>query len=249
MPCVTVMQPWTEPRLVFQVLNESSPFFGVALTFATYYAATKLYQALGSPVFVHPLLIAIAALALLLEIVGVRYEQYYRSAEPLHLLLGPVVLLLAVPLWRQLSAIRDAGAGLVIVLLIGSVTGIATSVGIALAFSAPHELVSTLAPRSVTTPVAINLSEALGGLPALTTLAVILSGLVGATVGWPLLKALGFKDRRAKGFAIGVAAHVIGTARVFQIDQRAGAFSSLGMILNALMTAFIIGLVRLAYSP
>jgi hypothetical protein len=127
------------------------------------------------------------------------------------------------------------------VLFIGAIVGIATSAGMAMFFGATDQLVSTLAPKSVTTPVAIKLSEGLGGVPAITALIVILTGLVGATIGWPLLKALGIRDVRAKGFAIGIAAHVIGTARVFQIDQQGGAFSSLGMILNALMTAALIG--------
>lgn len=98
------------------------------------------------------------------------------------------------------------------------------------------------APKSVTTAVAINISEDLGGAPTITALVVILTDLIGATFGWPLLKVLGISDPRAKGLAIGVASHVVGTARVFQIDQKAGAFSSLGMILNAITTTLLIWL-------
>jgi predicted murein hydrolase (TIGR00659 family) len=231
----------------FQIMSAQAPFMGIAITFGAYFASTKLYQVMGSPIFAHPLLIAIAAVALTLNLSSVPYELYFQSAEPLHLLLGPVVVLLAVPLWRQLNAIRDLGPKLLLVLFIGAVTGVATSAGVALLLAAPAELVSTLAPKSVTTAVAINLSESLGGVPAITAVVVILTGLVGATFGWPLLHALRICDPRAKGFAIGVASHVIGTARVFQIDQKAGAFSSLGMILNALMTASLIGLARLAF--
>jgi predicted murein hydrolase (TIGR00659 family) len=245
MPQTIVIPPWNEPREIFDALNGSTPFFGIALTFAVYYASARLHRAIGTPVFLHPLLIAIATIAIVLELTGVPYDSYYQSAEALHVLLGPVIVLLAVPLWRQMATIRETGVGLVFVLLAGSITGVATSVGVALALSAPDQLISTLAPRSVTTPVAINLSESLGGVPAITALLVILTGLVGATVGWPLLKGLGFRDPRAKGFAIGIAAHVIGTARVLQINQQAGAFASLGMILNALMTTLILGLAQL----
>jgi predicted murein hydrolase (TIGR00659 family) len=233
---------------MFQLMCAQAPFLGITITLGAYVASTKLYRAMGSPIFVHPLLIAIAAIAVCLKLMSLPYEVYFESAEPLHLLLGPVVVLLAVPLWRQLNAIWDLGPKLVLVLVIGAVTGIVTSAGIALLFAAPAELVSTLAPKSVTTAVAINLSESLGGIPAITAVVVILTGLVGATFGWPVLHAVGIRDPRAKGFAIGVASHVIGTARVFQIDQKAGAFSSLGMILNALMTAALIGVARISLS-
>jgi len=234
-----------EPHAVFMGLNDSTPFFGIAVTVGAYVAAVRFHRALGSPILLHPLLIAIVGIALSLKLMGVPYERYFLSAEPLHLLLAPVVVLLAVPLWRQLGAIRDLGPGLVLVLLVGAVTGIATSAGVALLLAAPDQLVSTLAPKSVTTPVAISLSESLGGIPAITALVVVLTGLAGATFGWPLLKSCGLHDPRAKGFAMGVASHVIGTARVLQINPVAGAFSSLGMILNAVMTAGLIGLARI----
>jgi predicted murein hydrolase (TIGR00659 family) len=229
----------------FQFLSGSTPFLGIAITFGIYFAATKLHKMMDEPVFLHPLLVSIAGIATTLHATSIPYERYFQSSEPLHLLLGPVVVLLAVPLWRQFGAIRALGTGLIVVLLAGAITGIATSAGVALMASAPRELVATLAPKSVTTPIAIELSENLGGVPAITALVVILTGLVGATFGWPLLEALGVSDPRAKGFAIGVGAHAIGTARVFQIDQKAGAFASLGMILNALLTAALIGAVRL----
>jgi predicted murein hydrolase (TIGR00659 family) len=240
----SAMIPWTEPQSLFDVLNGATPFFGIGLTFAVYYAAVKLHEIIGAPVLLHPLVLTIAAIAFLLNTAGVPYDDYYRSVELLHWLLGPAVILLAVPLWRHLATIRKLGIGVLFVLLAGSLTGVATSVGIAFAFAAPDELTLSIAPRSVTTPVAIHLSESLGGVPAITALIVILTGLAGATIGWPLLQALGFRDPRAKGLAMGVAAHVIGTARVFQIDQLAGAFAGLGMILNALTTAVLIAIVR-----
>lgn len=125
-------------------------------------------------------------------------------------------------------------------------TGIVTSAGVAVPLDAPRELIVTLAPKSVTSSVAIELSESLGGVPAITAMVVVLTGLTGATLGWWLLECLGFADPRAKGFAIGVASHVIGTARVFQIDPKAGAYSSRGMVLNAIMTAVLIGVARMA---
>lgn len=112
MPDVAVIPPSTDVTVIFDVLNGSTPFFGIALTFAVYHGATRRHQSVGSPVCLHPLLIAVAAIAVLLEAASVPYDRYYRTAEPLHWLLGPVVVLLAVPLWRQLATIRETGVGL-----------------------------------------------------------------------------------------------------------------------------------------
>lgn len=229
----------------YALLTQFSWSFGIALIFLTYWLSTKLHQALGSPMILHPLLIAVAIVAVSLHLLPIPYELFFDSVEPLHLLLGPVVVLLAVPLWRQLAAIHTIGFRLLPVLLIGSLTGIATAAGVAFLLGAPEELIATLSIKSVTTPVAMELSESLGGVPAITSMTVILSSLVGASIGWPLLVAFGLTDPRAMGFAIGVGANVLGTARAFQINQVAGAFSGLGMILNAVMTTGLIALYRL----
>jgi predicted murein hydrolase (TIGR00659 family) len=216
-------------------------FLGAALTFGLYALATWLYARLKSPVFLNPLLIAIAMLAAVLHAADVPYETYFASAEPIHWLLSPVVVLLSVPLWRQFDSIRGLGTWLAPVLLLGATVGITTAAGLAWAMGLSHETVATLAPKSVTTPVAIHLSDRLGGVPSITALVVILTGLAGATIGLPLLRLCGIRDPRATGLAIGVASHAIGTARAFQVDAKVGAYASLGMILNAIATALLIG--------
>lgn len=237
--------PATEIVTMIERFAEASPLSGVAITFLVYFGAVSLHRALGSPILIHPLLIAIAAIALALQASGVSYDVFYRSAEPLHWLLAPAVILLAVPLWRQLGAIRSVGLRLVPVLLVGAATGIATSAGIALMLGAPETVVAALTPKSVTIPVAVGLSESLGGEPAITAIVVILSGLIGATIGLPALRLCGVRDPRAQGLAMGVGSNMIGTARSFQISQVVGAFASLGMILNALVTTALIALLCL----
>lgn len=218
-----------------------TPFAGVALTLAIYAFATRLHKRIGEPVWLNPLLIAIVLLASLLAVTRTPYEAYFTSAEMLHILLGPVVVLLSVPLWRRLSEIRRLGPLLVPVLLIGGTTGILSSAGIAWALGFDAETIATLAPKSVTTPVAIGFSDALGGIASLTAVVVILTGLTGATLGLPLLRLFGICDPRAVGLAVGVGAHAIGTARVFQIDAVAGTYASVGMILNIFATAGLLG--------
>jgi putative effector of murein hydrolase len=124
-------------------------------------------------------------------------------------------------------------------LLAGSVSAIVSAVGIAWALGVRGETLVSLAPKSATAPVALGISEALGGSPTLTAVLVILTGVTGAIVATPLLNALRVRDWRARGFAVGVAAHGIGTARAFQVNETAGAFAGIGMGLNAFLTALI----------
>ncbi len=220
-------------------------FLGAALTFGLYALATRTYDAIGRPVFLNPLLLAILFLAVGLNVADVPYATFYASAEPIHWLLSPVIVLLAVPLWRQLQSIRVIGILLLPVLLLGALTGIISSVGLAWAMGLSEEVMATLAPRSVTAAVAIQISEGLGGIPSVTAAVVIMTGLAGATFGLPLLRLVGLRDPRAIGLGIGVASHAIGTARAFQVDAVVGAYASLGMILNAICTTIVIGLVLL----
>ncbi len=226
-------------------LKSALPFLGIAATFVAHAVSIRIHQSLGAPVYLHPLLFAILGVAGCLYLWEVPYHDYFRSAEPLHLLLGPVVVLLAVPLWRHMRDIREIGPKLIPALLIGALVGIASSAGLVWLFDGSPGLAATLAPKSVTTPIAISLSEGLGGVPAITALVVILTGLVGATTGYPILCALRIKDARVQGLAIGLSSHAIGTARAFQINATIGAYSGLGMILNALITVGLIGVFRL----
>ena len=125
----------------------------------------------------------------------------------------------------------------------GSLTAMGSALGIGWALGLRGEVLLSLAPKSATAPVAIGVSEAVGGVPALTAVLVIVTGIVGAVVATPILNALGMRDWRARGFAVGVAAHGIGTARAFQVHETAGAFAGIGMGLNAVLTAILVPLL------
>ncbi|MGF1552282.1 MAG: LrgB family protein [Paracoccaceae bacterium] len=222
------------------VFLEGQPMLGLVATLAVYAGAVGLHRTLGAPTLMPPFALATLAIGLALLAGGIEYRAYFESAEPLHWALGPVVVLLAVPLHRRLGDIR-AAAGLVAMLL---AFGCAVTLGVNLAvgrlFEIEPEVASSLVARSVTTPVAVGISEMLGGLPGLTALVVIATGLVGSVVAEPLFRLMRVEDDRARGFAMGVAAHALGTARAFQISETAGAFASLGMILNALATVAVL---------
>lgn len=221
------------------------PLFAVCLTVAAYAGAEMLWQRAGRPAVLNPVLIATTVVASLLVGLGIAYEDYLEQAKPIDETLSLVIVLLAVPLCRQFALVREAGAPLIAALVVGSTVAIATALLMPAVAGVSDDLVATIAPKSATAAVAVEVSEGLGGVAGLTAVIVISTGVFGAAFGPAVLDRGGVRDDRAKGFALGLASHAIGTARAFQISETAGAFASVGMILNALLT---IALAPLAFA-
>ncbi|MGB8814142.1 MAG: LrgB family protein [Paracoccaceae bacterium] len=217
----------------------ASPLLWLTATIAAYAVGDAAFQAAGRRPYVNPVLIAVVLLGTLLEITKTPYATYFEGAQFVHFLLGPATVALALPLWDARSHIRRAAVPILAALIAGSTTAVVSALAIANAFGIRGETLISLAPKSATAPVALGISDAIGGSPTLTAVLVILTGITGAIIATPLLNALGIKDWRARGFAVGVAAHGIGTARAFQVHPTAGAFAGLGMGLNAILTAFL----------
>jgi len=215
---------------------EAQPLFAICLTVAAYAVADTLWNSAGRPAILNPVLVATTILAGVLVVLGISYENYLRQAAPIAETLAVLVVLLAVPLCRQFWLIRQSRGPLLAGLVCGSVMAFVTALALPTLWSSGPELLATIAPKSSTTAVAVEVSERLGGLGGLTAVIVICSGIFGAAFGPGLLDAAGIRDERARGFALGVASHAIGTARAFQSSDTMGAFASLGMILNALLT-------------
>jgi len=184
-------------------------------------------------------LLVIAALV----VSGLPYDVFYTQAALLDEALGGVIVLLAVSLCRQAQLIRDAGTPLAVALVVGSVVAIGTALALPLAAGADPALLATLAPKSTTAAVAVEIAQAQGGAIGMTAVIVISTGIFGAVFGPAILAASGVRDPRAVGFALGLASHAIGTARAFQISDVTGSFASLGMILNAILTIALVPLV------
>ena len=215
------------------------PLLWLTATLVAYGAGDALFRASGRKPYVNPVLIAVVLLGAVLWGTGTSYATYFEGAQFVHFMLGPATVALAVPLYGNLSRVRATAVPMLAALVAGSVTAIVSAVGIAWALGVRGEVLVSLAPKSATAPVALGISEALGGSPTLTAVLVILTGVTGAIVATPLLNALRVRDWRARGFAVGVAAHGIGTARAFQVNETAGAFAGIGMGLNAFLTALI----------
>ncbi|EGD59073.1 LrgB-like family [Novosphingobium nitrogenifigens DSM 19370] len=218
----------------------STQLFWLAVTLTVFAGADALSLRSRRHPLCHPVLLATPALIVLIRLSGVTYATYSGATSVLGFLLGPAVVGLAVPIHARLGLIRRLALPLFLALLAGSLTAIVSAVGILWLFGGPPDLLATIAPRATTTPVAMELARQLGGRPSLAAALVLGAGVIGAMVATPLLNALGVRDMRARGFAVGVSAHGFGAARAFQVSETAGAFASLGMALNAVATALII---------
>jgi predicted murein hydrolase (TIGR00659 family) len=218
----------------------ASPLAALTATLIAYQAGDWIYRRFDRNPLLNPVLLAVAMLVSLLLASGIDYARYFEGAQFVHFLLGPATVALAIPLHAHFQTVRRSAAALLVSLLAGSMTAAASAVGIAWALGASPRTLASLAPKSVTTPIAMGISENLGGLPSLTAVAVILTGIIGATLATGTMNLLRITDWRARGFAIGVAAHGIGTARALQVNPVAGAFAGLAMGLNALATALLV---------
>ena len=220
----------------------TQPAVGVALTLAAFLVALRLHRLGRSHPVLNPTMLAIVMVASVVKLSGVGYGAYAQSASLVGFMLAPAVVLLAVPLYRQRHLIRNWIWPIAAALAVGMPTGIASAVGIAWFMGADRQTLLSLAPKSTTAGIAIGISERIGGVPALTAVLVIMTGIVGAVAGPLLAKALAVRDQRAIGLAMGIASHGIGTARALQISELAGAFAGLGMSLNGILTAILLPL-------
>ena len=223
----------------FWVYLSASPLLGLTLTLCAYLVAQRIFALCKASPLANPVAITVALIVGVLWLSGMSYERYFAGAQFVHFLLGPTTVALAVPLVRQLPRLRRALLPLGTALLAGCVTAIVSAVVVAVLLGATPELAYTLGPKSATSPIAMAVAERLGGIPALTAALVIGTGIFGAVFGTQLFQLLRVRSDAARGFALGLAAHGIGTARAFQVSPEMGAFAGLAMGLNGALTALL----------
>lgn len=183
-----------------------------------------------------------AVIVAVLMLTGTDYATYFKGAQFVHFLLGPATVALAIPLYRQWHRVRHSAVAILASLLCGSLVAALSAVGVAWLLGADTALLASVAPKSVTAPVAMAISEQLGGLPSLTAALVIATGIFGAVFGPVVLTLIGVTDWQARGLALGTASHGIGTARALQLNEIAGAFSGLATaLLLPLLWAMLFG--------
>jgi len=217
----------------------TQPSLWLAVTLVAYAIGMWLYKKSGYKTIFTPLLTSIVLIVAALLATHTDYATYMQGGQHINFLLGPATVALAVPLYEQRLRLAKLWIPLTCGLAVGAVVAIVSTVGIAALLGASRETVVSLAPKSVTVPIAVGISEHLGGIPALTAALVVITGVTGALLCRPLFAALREKNEATRGFAIGLAAHGVGTATAFQMSRDTGAFSGLAMGLTGLLTAFI----------
>ena len=225
------------------VYLSASPLLGLSMTLLAYQGAFWLYQRSGQNPLVNPVLIAVSLLVVVLSLTATSYETYFAGAQFVHFLLGPATVALAIPLYTQFKRVRTMLLPVIAGLLAGSLTAAVSAVLVARWSGASLPTQLSLAPKSVTTPIAMGIAERIGGIPSLTAVLVILTGVLGAVGARNIFDAMRVGDPAIRGFAIGVASHGIGTARAFQVDEQSGAFAALAMGLNGALTALLVPLM------
>ena len=235
MPEMHLEQAWTGLR--------DSPLFGITLTLLAYQLARTLWKRSRGHSLANPVLVAIVLVAGVLLLTHVDDATYLRGGQYIAFLLGPATVALALPLYRQADRIRRSAPMILTTVVAGSVTAIVVGVVTVRLTGGSTELALSMAPKSATTPVSIAVSRSAGGIPALTAVFTIVTGVLGAVAAPTVLRLAGFRDDRARGLAMGVVSHGIGTARLLVDEPGAGAFSALAMAVNALVTAIAVPLV------
>lgn len=222
------------------VYLSASPLLHLTMTLVAFQIGVFIYQRAGRNPLFNPVLLAIGLIVAMLFATGTDYKTYFAGAQFVHFLLGPATVALAIPLYRHFAHVRRSAPAILTSLIAGSLTAAVSAVGLGWVLGAGREAVISLAPKSVTAPVAMGISERLGGLPSLTAVLVIATGILGAMLGPPLLGLLKIRNAPAQGLAMGTASHGIGTARALQMSEIAGAFAGLAMGLNALATSILL---------
>ena len=225
------------------VYLSTTPLFGLTATLLAYLLAQAVYQSVGQAPWANPVLWTVLLLALVLTLSGTAYPTYFSGAQFIHFLLGPAVVALAWPLWQRRNELRQRAGPLLVAALAGGVAASGSAVLIGWALGLPQDLLRSLAPKSVTAPVAMGIAEQLGGIPALAAVFAVLTGLIGAISAKYLFDLCGVAAAPVRGFALGTASHGIGAARAMQVNADMGAYAGLALGIQVVLGAVLIPLV------
>ncbi len=226
------------------VYLSGNPLLSLLVTLLAFMLAVRINKAVGGTALLHPVTLSIAMLIGFLLLIDMDYSTYFEGAQFIHFLLGPATVSLAIPLYDHRERVRRLLWPLLLACSVGIVTAVGTTLGLAMLLGARAETLLSLAPRSVTSPIAMGIAEQIGGIPSLAAGLVLLTGSIGCALAPLVFRLLRIRDPSVQGFTLGLAAHGFGTAQAFaQIGAVAGAFSGLAMALTGLMTAFLLPLL------
>ncbi len=219
-----------------------TPLFHLMITLLVYWLSSLLFNKFKYKIL-HPGIVSISVLILFVKLTGTPFQDYNTNTSLISFWLGPSVVTLGLPLYLYMKHLQGSYIRVFLAMITGSLIGIISVVVIAKLLGAPDVILYSLAPKSVTTPIAMEVSKGLGGIPSLTIAVVFITGFTGALFGWGFLSLIGVKDEKAIGISIGAAAHAIGTAEIIKNGEKFGAYGALGMALNGVLTALFAPLI------
>jgi predicted murein hydrolase (TIGR00659 family) len=225
------------------VYLSGSPLFALFITLAAYQIGLWIYKSTKQNPLANPVAIAVILVATVIQSIGMPYSSYFEGAQFIHFLLGSATVSLAIPIYRGLASLKGRSIPLLFSLIAGGLVSIFSAVNIAALLGADSSITGAMYPKSVTAPIAMGIAERIGVSPTLTAIFAVATGILGAILAPFVLNALGMKAWWQRGFAIGIAAHGIGTSRAFSIHPEAGTYASLAMGLNGVMSAVAIPII------
>ncbi len=212
----------------------------ITLSFFTLFIASKIFQKSKGFPLLHPLITASISLIAFLSFTDIKVETYLVSTELLIYLLAPATVALGVPLYSNFKSLMVYKWQLFLPLVAGAILSPLTAIGFLLMFDVDVQVLNSMVSKAITSPIAIDITKLLNGVPALAVLFVLVSGIIGAAFATSLFSLLKVENDISKGVAIGVSAHAIGTARAVQISEQCAAFSVIAMCLNGVTTAVLV---------
>ena len=224
------------------VYLQAEPLFWLTLTIGSYLIADFIYRKSNLFPLLNPVAISVLIVSLTLVSFNIDYERYFDGAKFIHFLLGPATVALAIPIYKKWNLIISNSKAIFLSLIAGSIFAILITFSLSSYLELKDELILSLLPRSVTAPIAMGISEIIGGIPSLTAIITLITGIIGASLGVFVFDLMKLKKMEARGFSLGLASHGVGTARAMSRDKNAGVFAAVGMGLSGLITSIIIPL-------
>ncbi|WP_028546494.1 LrgB family protein [Paenibacillus taiwanensis] len=217
-------------------------WFGLTITVVVYVAARALQQRIQ---WMHPMIVSAGVLISFLLISGLPLQQYKEGADLLSLLLGPATIALGVPIYKHRQHIKEQFRAVMLSITCGSIVGVASVSAIMFSFSGGKDIAMSMLPKSVSSPIAVEIAKSLGAVPELAAVFTVFTGIVGALVGTAFLRKLGIRDEVSLGIALGTAAHGFGTAKCLADSEKQGTFSGLAMGLMGVITSALFAVLFL----
>lgn len=227
----------------FWVYFAARPLFWIVITLICFLIANWLNRKVGGSAFLHPVFVSMVLIISLLVLTETDYNTYFEGAQFIHFLLGPATVALAIPLYDYLAKIRRLLIPVIVTCVFGSFFAATSVLVIGIVMGGDVRLLLSLAPKSVTSPIAIGISEQIGGYPSLSAGLALTTGIIGCILAPLVFKLIRIQSDTAKGFSLGLAAHGFGTAYAMQTSALAGAFAGLAMGLTGVLSSLLIPLI------